>query len=211
MRRNTQRQSMRVACESPKPGKHAVLLSLSRLCSRVCIILLIAAGFRPMTPNVSAKSLKLLERVKGIEPSSSAWKAVALPLSYTRTRGQKSEIGNQKTRMRPRPNLLITDTGPWLVGEVGLEPTKAKPADLQSAPFAARDTPPRSNLASCGCTFWPGYGERTAQCQPRRSRRSASPSADRSDRTTSWPGLSRPSTSSSKATQRRGCPRQARA
>ena len=29
-----------------------------------------------------------------------------------------------------------------VVGEVGLEPTKAKPADLQSAPFAARDTPP---------------------------------------------------------------------
>jgi hypothetical protein len=29
-----------------------------------------------------------LERVKGIEPSSSAWKAVALPLSYTRARGQ---------------------------------------------------------------------------------------------------------------------------
>src|SRR5262249_37292282 len=27
-----------------------------------------------------------MERVKGIEPSSSAWKAVALPLSYTRTR-----------------------------------------------------------------------------------------------------------------------------
>jgi hypothetical protein len=30
--------------------------------------------------------LKILERVKGIEPSSSAWKAVALPLSYTRER-----------------------------------------------------------------------------------------------------------------------------
>src|SRR5262245_64745741 len=28
----------------------------------------------------------VLERVKGIEPSSSAWKAVALPLSYTRAR-----------------------------------------------------------------------------------------------------------------------------
>jgi hypothetical protein len=27
-----------------------------------------------------------MERVKGIEPSSSAWKAVALPLSYTRKR-----------------------------------------------------------------------------------------------------------------------------
>ncbi len=40
-----------------------------------------------------------LERVKGIEPSSSAWKAVALPLSYT------------------RPGVVV--------GEVGLEPTKA--------------------------------------------------------------------------------------
>jgi hypothetical protein len=28
--------------------------------------------------------LNLLERVKGIEPSYSAWKAAALPLSYTR-------------------------------------------------------------------------------------------------------------------------------
>jgi hypothetical protein len=26
----------------------------------------------------------------------------------------------------------------YMVGEVGLEPTKAKPADLQSAPFAAQ-------------------------------------------------------------------------
>jgi hypothetical protein len=31
-----------------------------------------------------AKYLKTLERVKGIEPSYSAWKAAALPLSYTR-------------------------------------------------------------------------------------------------------------------------------
>jgi hypothetical protein len=30
------------------------------------------------------KCLKALERVKGIEPSYSAWKAAALPLSYTR-------------------------------------------------------------------------------------------------------------------------------
>jgi hypothetical protein len=45
---------------------------------------------------------KELERVKGIEPSYSAWKAAALPLSYTRV----STIG-------------------LVVGEVGLEPTKA--------------------------------------------------------------------------------------
>jgi hypothetical protein len=32
------------------------------------------------------KCLKTLERVKGIEPSYSAWKAAALPLSYTRVR-----------------------------------------------------------------------------------------------------------------------------
>ena len=32
------------------------------------------------------KVLILLERVKGIEPSYSAWKAAALPLSYTRAR-----------------------------------------------------------------------------------------------------------------------------
>jgi hypothetical protein len=30
-----------------------------------------------------------LERVKGIEPSYSAWKAAALPLSYTRIRSQQ--------------------------------------------------------------------------------------------------------------------------
>ena len=29
-----------------------------------------------------------------------------------------------------------------LVGRAGLEPAKAEPADLQSAPFAARDTDP---------------------------------------------------------------------
>ena len=54
---------------------------------------------RPMI----AKRLRKLERVKGIEPSSSAWKAVALPLSYTRTRGsaQPSAIS--------RPDFLITD------------------------------------------------------------------------------------------------------
>jgi hypothetical protein len=37
-----------------------------------------------LTRDVAAKLLELLERVKGIEPSYSAWKAAALPLSYTR-------------------------------------------------------------------------------------------------------------------------------
>src|SRR3954469_23071377 len=55
----------------------------------------------------------LLERVKGIEPSSSAWKAVALPLSYTR--------------------IAAPPTG--LVGEVGLEPTKASASGFTVRPL----------------------------------------------------------------------------
>ena len=43
-----------------------------------------SAGLVGMEINESKKSLKTLERVKGIEPSYSAWKAAALPLSYTR-------------------------------------------------------------------------------------------------------------------------------
>ena len=45
----------------------------------------------PVEPNLSlvpcgvrAKPLKLLERVKGIEPSYAAWEAAVLPLNYTR-------------------------------------------------------------------------------------------------------------------------------
>ena len=41
--------------------------------------------------------LKTLERVKGIEPSSSAWKAVALPLSYTRI-GSRSCVHSERCR-----------------------------------------------------------------------------------------------------------------
>ena len=51
-----------------------------------------------------------MERVKGIEPSQPAWKAGALPLSYTR----KYKI---------------------MVEESGFEPLKAKLTDLQSVPF----------------------------------------------------------------------------
>jgi hypothetical protein len=53
-----------------------------------------------------------LERVKGIEPSSSAWKAVALPLSYTRAREQISDISDHKQRHRLTKRgfaQLITD------------------------------------------------------------------------------------------------------
>ena len=49
-----------------------------------------SARFVGMELENSDKRLKILERVKGIEPSYSAWKAAALPLSYTRVRGRVS-------------------------------------------------------------------------------------------------------------------------
>jgi hypothetical protein len=86
-----------------------------------------------------------MERVKGIEPSSSAWKAVALPLSYTRVTQPRRppSLKLRRAAFAASPGSpAVAAQRRRLVGEVGLEPTKAKPADLQSAPFAARDTPP---------------------------------------------------------------------
>ena len=60
----------------------------------------------------------------GIEPTLSAWKAEVLPLNYTR---------NTHT-------LALC-----LVEGEGFEPSKAEPADLQSAPFGHSGTPPISS------------------------------------------------------------------
>jgi hypothetical protein len=65
-----------------------------------------------------------LERVMGIEPTPSAWKAEVLPLNYTR-RMPSTSI----------PTLPLVEGG-------GFEPPKAEPADLQSAPFGRSGTPP---------------------------------------------------------------------
>ena len=61
-----------------------------------------------------------LERVMGIEPTPSAWKAEVLPLNYTREKK-------------------------YLVEGEGFEPSKAVPTDLQSAPFDRSGTPPKSS------------------------------------------------------------------
>ena len=50
------------------------------------------SGLEPPTSRLSGvrsnqlsyRPTKIMERVKGIEPSSSAWKAEVLPLNYTR-------------------------------------------------------------------------------------------------------------------------------
>ena len=64
-----------------------------------------------------SKSLQIMERVAGIEPARSAWKAEVLPLNYTRI------------------TILVE-------GE-GFEPSKAELTDLQSAPFNHSGTPPK--------------------------------------------------------------------
>ena len=79
---------------------------------------------------------KKLERVGGIEPPCSAWKADVLPLNYTR----------QFFRI-----LHLIHEG--MVEGEGFEPSKAEPADLQSAPFGHSGTPPVSNRAKKGYTL----------------------------------------------------------
>ena len=75
-----------------------------------------------------------LERVMGIEPTSSAWKAEVLPLNYTR--GPSAGI-------RPLASNRIRPDSHTLVEGVGFEPTKAEPPDLQSGPFGRSGTPPQ--------------------------------------------------------------------
>ena len=79
--------------------------------------------------NRSLNAGRLLERVMGIEPTQSAWKAEVLPLNYTRA--SSSALFN----------LPLAKT--VLVEGVGFEPTKAEPADLQSAPVDRLGTPPK--------------------------------------------------------------------
>jgi hypothetical protein len=49
----------------------------------------------------AAFTIQTLERVKGIEPSYSAWKAAALPLSYTRP---ETVVRTPKPFWRPAPS-----------------------------------------------------------------------------------------------------------
>ena len=64
----------------------------------------------------------------GIEPTSSAWKAEVLPLNYTRW---------------IRTPRVACPKHSCMVEGVGFEPTKAEPADLQSAPVDRLGTPPK--------------------------------------------------------------------
>ena len=65
---------------------------------------------------------KRLERVAGIEPAYSAWKAAALPLCYTRI--GYDACHNHKTHTRLAV-VLLSVSGKGLVEEAGFEPAYA--------------------------------------------------------------------------------------
>ena len=72
-----------------------------------------------------------MERVKGIEPSYSAWKAAALPLSYTRPASARCAAALASRRIANRGSLLslinrhrlgpssVSGGGGWIRTNVG--------------------------------------------------------------------------------------------
>ena len=106
---------------------------------KTCLILAFTTIYRLFKTECRKK------RVKGVEPSSLAWKAMALPLSYTRSKQKYPELN------RPSSSNPFIDFGrpiSWLMGGAGFEPAKALPSDLQSDPFDRSGNPP---LAAAGC------------------------------------------------------------
>ena len=81
-----------------------------------------------------------LERVAGIEPASSAWKAEVLPLNYTRL--ANLPVYRVSHCIWRKFLLQISLPHKSMVEGEGFEPSKAKPSDLQSDPFDHSGTPP---------------------------------------------------------------------
>ncbi len=71
-----------------------------------------------------------MERAAGIEPASSAWKAEVIAI--IRCPQSIIQLSHQNSLLR-------------MVEGEGFEPSKAEPADLQSAPFGRSGIPPRKN------------------------------------------------------------------
>ena len=82
----------------------------------------------------------------GIEPTLSAWKAEVLPLNYTRlaqTDGSSDSPSMTALPLYQGQAAQAKVPTPTVMEGVGFEPTKALPADLQSAPVDRLGTPPK--------------------------------------------------------------------
>lgn len=84
----------------------------------------------------------------GIEPTQPAWKAGALPLSYTRTPYHRSLSCHQSRSYGTRPGrfstaIRVTSTArsKEVVGSEGFEPSKPKQRVYSPSPLTTRATP----------------------------------------------------------------------
>ena len=78
-------------------------------------------------------SHEILERVKGIEPSYSAWKAVALPLSYTRIGTKARPSPGRKPLASFIPGFRLShETASYALASP-VPPTSRRPTDQASA------------------------------------------------------------------------------
>ena len=116
-------------------------------------------GFEPRTHGLEGRcSIQLsyepanLERMMRIELTTTAWKAVVLPLNYIRILRRSSErrickkwSGRRDSNSRPSPwqgdALPLSHFRILLVEGGGFEPPKAQLTDLQSAPFGHSGIP----------------------------------------------------------------------
>ena len=121
----------------------------------------------------AALVIEILERVKGIEPSSSAWKAVALPLSYTRAWNSR-RTSDQVVRLSETDLCFSRDGGGGRTRTY-----EGVSQRIYSPPPLPLGTLPRRRTSHpCGRAFpsaGRGYGERLARCQPRENNSGRSP------------------------------------
>jgi hypothetical protein len=88
-----------------------------------------------------------MERVMGIEPTSSAWKAEVLAFELHPQNFLTANLLLKTYLLTNLPTQALhhpiwPTTPEKLVEGGGFEPPKAEPADLQSAPFDRSGTPP---------------------------------------------------------------------
>ena len=87
-------------------------------------------------------SSKNLERVDGIEPTSSAWKAAALPLCYTRA--ETAEVLGERRSRFLSVVLIRRVRRRRVVGEEGLEPSKLTQGIYSPPPLPLGTFPQRA-------------------------------------------------------------------
>ena len=96
-----------------------------------------------------------MERVAGIEPASSAWKAEVLPLNYTRGIGPRDLTPQRCLGQQASLHIPIPTGAAFNAAQCGkhggggwIRTTEAFASDLQSDPFGHSGTPPRGRTFS---------------------------------------------------------------